>query len=372
MSNYAEYDLTKDLDNFAVRLLYGLPVGGIDVGMELGMAYRDEVQKMWWNQTDMFVGTQNYWFVDYLERSLFPYMIPYDSQYWELLWKAGMGKQFDSMEINVSLHGGYIVSSDNNYEYLWQAPVGSNNYNANLDGNVAGWRIGSDVWMRVSAGGGLTLPFLFSIDYAEKKRDGDGVGTGITDAGLLYDYTHKEPSLDLKAGGGIEKKLGNDALIGAGLYYNYLQRKDDFCLTRNTTVADSSDYPSLTEHRVIVRLVGEVELSPAVALRMGLEPFYGWVREDFTYSLGSPAPAFTDDTSLNGSHWGIGGSVGASVQFDGFTMEPFINGGWQQIDLDGNGSEITSTGVIWYLREMSLSRSEWYIGGGCSFLYDLP
>jgi hypothetical protein len=63
--------------------------------------------------------------------------------------------------------------------------------------------------------------------------------------------------------------------------------------------------------------------------------------------------------------------VGGSVQFDGFTMEPFFNVGWQQIDLDGNGDR-TSGGAITDLWDMDKSRDEWYIGGGCSFLYDLP
>jgi hypothetical protein len=195
-SNFAEYDLTKDLDNFAVRLLYGLPVGGIDVGMELGMAYRDEMQKWWWNQIDMGVGTQNYiWSWGVPERNLLPLMIPYDSNYWELLWKAGMEVKLLPMIIEVSLRGGYIIGSDNDYEYLYGSPAGANLYNIDMNGDVTGWRIGSDIWVRVAAGGGLTIPVLFSFDYSEKKRDGDGIGTGLVDTGQLYDYAHEEQGL---------------------------------------------------------------------------------------------------------------------------------------------------------------------------------
>ena len=59
------------------------------------------------------------------------------------------------------------------------------------------------------------------------------------------------------------------------------------------------------------------------------------------------------------------------MRFNSFTMEPFFNVGWQQFSLDGDGQRITA-GVITDLWDMDLSRNEWYIGGGCSFLYDLP
>jgi hypothetical protein len=371
--NFAEYDLMSDFDNFAFRLLYGLPVLGMDAGLELGMAYRDEMQNWWLNNTGMTFGIQNYiWTWGGPNVCLLPLMIPYDSQYWELLWKVGIEKALGPLGINASLRGGYIISSDNNYNYLNQSPIGFNLYNVDMDGDVAGWRIGSDVWVRVPAGSGLTLPFLFSIDYADKKRDGDGIGTGPADAGAPYDYEHKEQMFDIKVGGGIEKEFGGNTHVAAGIYYNYLQGSDDVSFSRSViapTTADNSEFPSHREHMVILRLAGEVELSPAVTLRMGLEPFYGWVQEDFkfTFTMGSSVY----DIALDGYRWGIGGSLGGSVQFDSFTMEPFFNVGWQQFDVAGDG-ERTAGGAIVDLWDMDLSRSEWYIGGGISFLYDLP
>jgi hypothetical protein len=367
-SNYAEYELTKDLDNFAVRLMYGLPVLGMDAGLELGMAYRDEQQKTWL-QIGAFGTLNNFESLDVPYESLLGFMIPYDSQYWELLWKAGIEKELGPLGVNVSLRGGYIISSDNIYEDRF----GPTSNVADLEGDVAGWRIGSDIWLRYAMAEGLVLPFLVSIDYAEKTRDGDGIGIGTFDPGILYDYTHKEQSLDLKAGGGVEKKLGNNTLIAGSIYYNYLQRSDDasFIIYYIPTPysSDNNDFPSHTEHRVSVRLAGEMELSPAVTLRMGLEPFYGWVQEDFTFTRNFIQ---TDDIALNGYHWGIGGSLGGTVSFNnGFTLEPFFNVGYQQFDLDGDGDR-TVGGAIINLWEMDLSRSEWYIGGGCSFLFDLP
>ena len=367
--NYAASELTKDLDNFALRLLYGLPVGWGNVGFELGIAYRDEKQETWWNTTDMSIGTQNYfWSFGVPERSLLPLMIPYDSKYWELLLKAGTEVKLAPMTIDVSLRGGYILSSDNTYKYLFQLPVGDNTYNSDLNGAVKGWRIGSDIWMR-SPGPNptVTFPVLFSFDYAEKKRDGEGMGTGNADLGELYDYTHKEQSLDIKVGGGVEKKFGSTALIAGGIYYNYLKNKDDFCITRyDSGTSDNGDFPSRQEHRIIMRLVGEKEFSPVVTLRTGLNFFYGWVKEDFKYTSYDSAGvySYSDDISLKGSRCGIGASLGGTIKLKTITLEPFINGGWQQLRLDGDGEQ-TDLGLL----EMAKSRSEWSIGGGLSVLF---
>jgi hypothetical protein len=375
--NSVAYNLTKDFDNFAVRLLYGLPVWGMDVGLELGMAYRDELQETWWNRTDMLLGSKNYpWSWAVYDRSLFPFMIPYDSNYWELLWRTGMVVKLFPLTIDVGLRGGYIICSENMYAYEYHAlPVGTIVENGDITGNVAGWRIGSDIWMRIPAGGGLTIPFLLSFDYADKKRDGDAIGTGLNDAGSFYDYEHKKQMFDIKVGGGIEKELAGNALVAAGLYYNYQQGSDDFRFSNvgyTNVDADSNEFPFHQEHMAILRLAGEKEFSPAVTLRMGFDFFYGWVQEDFEYSrYDGGVFSWSDDVSLNGSHWGIGGSLGGSVQFDSFTMEPFFNVGWQQFDLTGDGDR-TVGGVILNLWDMDLSRNEWYIGGGCSFLYDLP
>jgi hypothetical protein len=363
INNFAAYDLRKNFDNFALRLLYGWMVGGMDVGLEVGMAYRDEQQKTWWNRTDMLVGTQNYiwsWGVPW--RSLFPFMIPYDSKYWELLWKIGMAMKLAPLTIEASMRGGAIVYSDNDYKYLYQSPVGSLGYNADMNGDIIGWHIGSDIWMRYPGRGGLTFPFLFSFDYAEKERDGNGIGTGPVDLGFLYDYTHKEDSLDLKVGGGVEKKFGNTALLAAGIYYNYLQAQDDIRLSRNITeISDNSDFPFDREHRVILRLAGEKEFSPPLALRMGLNFFYGWVDEEFKFT----DTVLMDKISLTGSHWGIGASVGGTIKIPSITLEPFINGGWQQCNLDGDGKGSFASTII-NLWDMDKSRNEWSIGGGFS------
>ena len=103
---------------------------------------------------------------------------------------------------------------------------------------------------------------------------------------------------------------------------------------------------------------------------MGLAPFYGWVREEFTFTFSDPNPVWTDDISLDGYHWGIGASLGGTIKFNSITLEPFINGGWQQIKLDGDGERTLSSGVISNLWEMDKLRKEWSIGGGLSIKFN--
>jgi hypothetical protein len=369
-SNFAQYNLSKDLNNFVLQLLYGLPAGGgVDVGIELGVAYRDEREETWL-QYAAFGTKNNVLSLDFPMETLLGFMIPYDSNYWELLWKAGMKKELGPLGINVSLKGGYIISSDNSYDFLY-----AHTNIVDMEGNVAGWRIGSDIWLRYVMGKELTFPFLFSIDYAEKKRDGDGRGTSAADTGRLYDYTHKERSLDLKVGGGVEKRLGHNALIAGGIYYNYLRESNDASFIIHYISpysSDNSDFPFHQEHRAIMRLVGEMEISPAVTLRIGLVPFFGWVREDFKFTRNF---SNTTDITIDGSHWGIWASVGGTIKIPSIhmTLEPFFNGGWQQYNLDGDGhsDRTTPTGTVIDLWGMDKARSEWSVGGGLSVLYDL-
>ena len=72
----------------------------------------------------------------------------------------------------------------------------------------------------------------------------------------------------------------------------------------------------------------------------------------------------------DGLHWGIEASLGGTVRFNGFAIEPFISGGWQRFDLSGDGSVVLN-GVLNSTLAIDESRGEWYISGGCAFLFDL-
>jgi hypothetical protein len=363
ISNFTDYDLKSKLDNFALRLLYGLPFGGFKLGGEFQLAYRQEENRNSIpNRLNYIVGTSN------PPLNLSPFQLPYDSKYWEALLKGSLEGKVGPADVEFTLRGGFIFSGDNSL-VLTQFSGGFDSV-----GNVKGWQMGGDLWLRYPLSNGLTLPFLLMMDYQKKTRNGEGSGEGTFSPLFSYPYESKEKSLHLEAGGGVNKDFGKGTRIAAGIYYNYLQGKYDITLNEilgaSRSIWDHSEYPASTEHQVMLRLAGEHEISSTVALRMGLNFFYGWVREDFKFTFGDPTPNYTDDISLHGSHWGIGASIGGTVKFQRFSLEPFINAGYQKLDLKGDGERTTPSGATSNLWEMDKLRREWSIGGGFSIKFN--
>ena len=365
--SYGDYtfSLKNPLDAFSLRVLYGLPIMGVDVGFDLGIDYKNEKNKSSFLASDLSIYTENYiWGLTAPERALRLFMIPYDSNYWDFSWKLGIGKKSDCFDIDATLKSSFIFSSKNKYQYIYQNPLGDNDYNASMDGDVHGYRIGFDVWTRAKLGEGMTLPFLVSIESGNKKRTGEGIGTGIADGGLSYSYEHKEKELSFKLGGGLEKKLAGNTLVAGGLYYSYIKNNDSIWFTRNVVEqVDDSGFPSRKEHQVMLKLSGEKNLTPQLALRMGLNIFYSWVKENYNHYDGFQ----TTDFSLDGNRWGIGASLGGTVKFQRFSVEPFLAGGYQKLSLCGDGSIAPNfIDVI----DASKIRKEWSIGGGFSIKFN--
>jgi len=362
LSHFTEYDLKSDLDNFALRLLYGLPLGSLKLGGEVQFAYRQEE-----NKNDM-PGYVNYTLGTQIpERNLTPFQLPYDSKYWEALLKGSLEGKVGLLDLEFTLRGGFIFAGDNNFT-LTQTTIIIHDGS----GDVTGWRIGGDVWARYPLATDLTLPILVRLDYQEKERE--GVGQRFDGSANVYPYDTQERSLHFTIGGGVDKEIGKGARIAAGIYYNHLEGEYDFDLKEVLGVVvgqewNHSGYPASVENQVMLRLAGEFELTPAVTLRMGLVPFYGWVKEDYTFKYGT---SYIDKTALHGDHWGIGASLGGTIKFKPITLEPFVNFNYQQLTLDDDGGERRdSAGTITNLWEMDKTRNEWSIGGGVSILFDL-
>ena len=379
---YDTYTLTSDLDDFALRLLYGFPVGVFKLGAEVQFAYRQEENKALYNE-DVGGGTRWLWenfysagIGDY--HNLYLLMMPYDSSYWEALFKGSLEGKVGPLDLEFTLRGGFLFAGDNQYEYELQAPIGIPANRFDLKGDVTGWQIGGDLWLRYPLAKDLTLPFLVRVDYQKKTRNGEGPAE-LDLGGDTFEYTSQEKNLGITVGGGLDKELSNGAKIAAGIYYSYLQGDNTLCLLDfwngggGWWLYDSSDFPVYTENQIMLRLAGELALSPALTLRMGLTPFYGWVSQDLEYTFDALAP-FTDQVSSDCYHWGIGASVGGTIRIPSIhiTMEPFVNGGYQQLHIQGSGERVTLTGVLTNLYDVSTDRDEWNIGGGCSFQYDLP
>ena len=373
-SFFDRYSLDSDLDRFALRLLYGLPMGGFKLGGEIQLAYRNEKNETFlngdWNGTGPRAfytnyplgGESQYW-------NLFPFMFPYDSKYWEALLKGSIKGAIGPVKTGLTVRGGVIFGGDNKYDAKGNSPAGISAIN--MRGDVDGWRLGGDLWLRYPLKESLSLPFLFRVDYLKKTRDGDGSGFGPDLIVGIVDYKNKETIFQMEVGGGVDKEFAKGTRVAAGIYYDYIQNKNKFSgsgldpATGDFTFINYSKYPDHTEHQIILRLAGEKEITPMFAMRMGLNLFYGWVKEDFGFRYLDSTP--NDDTtksSLDGSHWGIGAWLGGTVKFPRFSLEPFVGGGYQKLGLDGNGTntEIFPIG----LTEWDKTRKEWFIGGGFS------
>ncbi len=154
-------DATTRLDNYALRLIYGQPVKSVNLGAELGVAYRNEKQDDRLNlgipisfDDILAVSTQGI-------GAAWPYMIPYNSSYWELSGKLGLNKKLNQTDIDWTVYGAGLLSADSDNQYKLQGDVSEidvddepgNVENAlgvrnNMNGDVSGYQIGSDLWIR--------------------------------------------------------------------------------------------------------------------------------------------------------------------------------------------------------------------------------
>ena len=113
---YNTFDLEDKLNHFKLRLIYGLPVGAVNVGGELQIAYRQEEK-----ETNLFdddgSAIKNYpWAAeDNPALNLYPYMIPFKSKYWEAQGKVSVDGKAGSAKYAATLKAGLPFASDNRY-----------------------------------------------------------------------------------------------------------------------------------------------------------------------------------------------------------------------------------------------------------------
>jgi hypothetical protein len=357
---FNKYTLQSDLDDFVLRLLYGFPMGGFKLGGEIQLAYRHEKNDTFSSEVtpdgeirlfkNLFEGPGE------LERNLLLFMFPYNTSYWEALLKGSIEGVIGPARIAFTVKGGVIFGGDNKWnsrEFLAE----EQNL-IKLDGDVHGWKIGGDLYLRYPLSEGLSLPFLMKVGYEKKRRDGKGFENGVD----TLVYKHNEEAFQIEVGGGLDKELVKGTRIAAGIYYGYLKNKNDFVVKQSFGWEGTNGYPDHRENQLILRLAGEREICPAITVRMGLDFFYGWVKEDSKYL---EFASILDKNSLDGHRKGIGGSLGGTVKFQRFSIEPFLRGGFQTLKLGGHGINTDETA----LNDINKSRKEWLVGGGLSIKY---
>ena len=206
ISNFSEYDLSSDFDSFALRLLYGLPIGGFHLGGEVQFGYRHEANETWIQLTDLSAGIMNYpWGGSRPWLNLSPFMFPYDSSYWETLLKGSLEGTVGPLDLEFTLRGGFVFAGDNEWAYDYQQPAGNSVAGINLDGDVNGWGIGGDLWVRYPVDT-FVLPFLVRIDYQSKTRDGDAEGYGGL-AGFFITTSKRQEICTWRQGAALKRRF---------------------------------------------------------------------------------------------------------------------------------------------------------------------
>ena len=114
----ADYDLESDIDDFSLRIVYGLPidVNCLNVGGEVKISYIDEKQSNEWKD-NMGLSYLNHPLAtlknDWIANTLW-FQTPYDSDYWDAQFKGSVDSRIclDNMgpiDVTLSFGGGFIL-----------------------------------------------------------------------------------------------------------------------------------------------------------------------------------------------------------------------------------------------------------------------
>ena len=353
---YENFELENKLDNFALKAIYGLPVGPVNVGAELGFAYVKEEQKNLM-PTEMLINFP--WGAeDKPVLNLLPYMIPFDSKYWEANAKVSAAGKTGPVSYMFTLRGGLPFAADN--EYVYSDLEDPESFWA--EGKVKGFNVAGNLWMRYAVSDNISLPFVVSTGFKKITRD----GAGFSSAPSTIEYEHEAKDIFVTVGGGAEMTPASGTRLAAGLYYNYLKSDQNmqFMDTFDPSewyIDNYTNMPKTSEHRLTLRLLAEQELNSVLSLRGGLSAFYGLAKRDYSYYAMSDSDMYWPvDVSADGAHYGVNASLGASIKAGAVVLEPFINAGYAKLKTDGDG-------VTWFVPTyVEANKTNWLAGGGLS------
>jgi hypothetical protein len=367
LGEYDRFTFDDSLNSFAIRALYGIPMGAVKLGTEIQLGYQKA------KNTDTFISINgNQVFRNDIigthipDLNTFPFQFPYDSKWWNTGFKSSLEGPLGPGKLSATVRGGFIFGGDNDLHYRNILPFVPFVFESiNFDGDVEGWNIGGDLWWRTSLGNGLSLPLLLKVDYDKKTWDGTGINVPL--GNLPFRYRSSEKGFQVEAGGGLDKDFGKGARAAIGLYYNYLNNNRSFLYQLEFQKTDHTDYPHQIEHRGILRIAGEKEFCPWFTARLGVNLFFGWVNEGYRFreTFLPFAGGTLEHISIDGPNWGGVLSLGGTVKLSGLSLEPFVSGGYRRLDLNGdNGFRTPGLNL-----DMNKLKEEWSIGGGFSIKY---
>ncbi|MFO7568778.1 MAG: hypothetical protein R6W75_03190 [Smithellaceae bacterium] len=355
---FRSLEMEDRFDTLKLRALYGIPVGAVNLGAELQIAYVKEEKETLLFDPDGDSWKNYPWAAeDGPALSMFPYMIPFKSKYWEAQGKVSVDGNAGAVRYAATLKAGMPFASDNQYvigyDYIDEAEP---------SGNVKGFNVGGDFWLRVPVSDTMVLPFVVSAAYKSVKRD----GTGPTNNNSFINYDHTATNMDVRIGGGVDITPAKGTKVAAGLYYDYISAKqdanfNDTFLSSAYFVDTYADMPKFSEHRLTLKALAEKDLKDTLVLRGGISAFYGKVKSDYAYSAyDHGGPYYPLDLSTSGSSMGVNASIGATVKLAKVSLEPFINAGYASLSTDGEGFN----GPLPVSVEME--KTNWHVGGGLS------
>jgi len=388
-STSADYDLDTDMDSFSLRLIYGLPVdfNCLNIGGEAKISYIDEKQNSNW-ENNAGTSLENQPLTSYLfwwEANTLWFQIPYDSDYWDAQFKASADGKicFDGinpLDITLTVGAGFIFSGDNEYNYSADM-TGVRRAYVDVDGSVDGYNLGGELWLRYPVNDDFSIPYLVRAEVRHKDRDGNGTAHD-PDGWLGFDdfdisYEQKEEVIEIETGGGLDIKLSETSRIAAGLFYTYIKSANDFTVILDDpgsayigTYDDNT--PDYREHQISFKLGWENSLSDTATIRAGFKTFWGFIDKDFEFDYSDTLGFYeNDNTNLDGHQWGIMASFGSSIKLSSVTLEPYINAGYRDLDLDGDldFSAILPALVGSVNFDVDEDRQEWFVGCGLSILF---
>jgi hypothetical protein len=363
--NDHKFNIKTSSHFFNFNTIYGKAIGNVKFGGQIQFSHKNEANADYFRD---FEG-KNIYTIIYASPALdlYTYKIPFKSDYYESLEKLSVEGKTGTVKNTFTLKGGAPLpfTSNNKYEYR------NGSREASMKGEVAGWNIGCDYWVRFPFDKDFSIPFLVSIEHKRIKRD----GSGNSNEPSKVNYENETENSYITAGGGADFNLNKSTKIAVGIYYDYLQSNDDVYIkddnTTNAIFYDYPNYPQNKENRITLKAMTEINISPGFSLISGLNAFFGKVKSKYLSTISSPATglAIESDLTTTGYNWGINISFGTTYKTGSVIIEPFINAGYYKLKIDGDGAYNVYITSDYFSAIGESEKTDWIIGGGLSVKY---
>lgn len=359
------FDIKTGSHFLNLNTVYGKSAGNFKLGGQFQLSYKNEHNASYFrdleskNVYDAILGSP--------AQDLYTYKIPFESDYYELLGKLSVEGAIGTVKNTLTLKGGAPLPFASNNKY--DSKDGT--FEVTMKGEVAGWNIGCDYWLRLPLSKDFSMPFLVSIVHKRITRD----GSGNSNDSSRVSYENNTENTNVTTGGGADFYFNKSTKIAIGLYYDYLRSIEDILIkddhTTNVISLDYPNYPKNTENRVTIKTMIETKLTPGFSLLSGLNAFYGKITSKYYSTASSTATgrAIESDLSTDGYNWGFNISLGTAVKTGNADVEPFINFGYYKLKIDGNGVYNSYITAQYFSATGESEKTDWTLGGGLSVRY---